>query len=61
MRTQKESRQQPAKQPATNQVSEKRGQSKPEEITRWEGEGGTIVPTGNLTANAISSSRLNKR
>jgi hypothetical protein len=49
MKTQRQLQQQPIKQsPSPGQSAEKQIEPKTEEISRWEGEGGSVVPTGNL-------------
>lgn len=37
-------------------VLDKRIQQKPDDITRWEGEGGQVLPTGPLTPNLLTQS-----
>ncbi len=48
MKMQKQLQQQSIKQLPSGQSTGKQISLKSEEISRWEGEGGTVVPTGNL-------------
>jgi hypothetical protein len=61
METQRQLQQQGVKQPQRKQVTSAQAKPKPEEIMRWEGEGGYVIPTSDLAPKTPTQLGPNKK